>query len=260
MIRANGGFAIAPLMFRRRRLLWAIPVSLLMIGAVTLSSRYVFDAQRDGLERGLQFYDMAGIAHFSGDRSALPVEILDVDKCYSPFFWDTLGEERCNGAFKQLPPSITEQWLLAVLGSPVSYLRHRVNHFNSATFFIVPPIQQCVEVPEMHDCGTGGEWRDLLIKNAYFWPCVWLVIGLALLTASNLGAAASSLTLSGLLYGFAYLFVGVASDFRYFYWTEISVQIALVLALSRGVSLRAPLYAGALVALVGYAARIAYLV
>jgi hypothetical protein len=39
---------------------------------------------------------------------------------------------------------------------------------------------------------------------------------------------AETLVVSALLYGFAYLIVGVASGFRYFYWSELALQVALV--------------------------------
>ena len=38
----------------------------------------------------------------------------------------------------------------------------------------------------------------------------------------------------GTLYGMGYLIVGVASGFRYFYWTELAVQISLLWQLAHG--------------------------
>lgn len=247
-LRANAGFAIGPLLLKGRKRLWTPVIGVAMVGLVALSSAMV---QRTGVERGLQLYDMAGIDHFT-DGKRFPRD------CYTPFFWDTLATGRCSNRF-QRSESLTAEWLTTIARHPVAYAMHRIAHFNRSIFFVVPPAQQCVEAPEMHDCPVSAR-SDFLTKNALFWPCIWLAVGIALLLVPNVGTLATGLVWSGLAYGLSYAIVGVASDFRYFLWTEIAVQLALVLALLKGASIRWPLIAAGAVAAVGYAARFAYLI
>ena len=245
-LRANAGFAIGPLLLKGRKRLWTPVIGVAMIGLVALSSATV---QRTGVERGLPLYDLTGIDHFR-DGARFP------EGCYTPFFWDTLGTPRCGNAF-QRGENLTVEWLTSVAKHPIAYAQHRIAHFNRSTFFIVPPAQQCVEAPDMHECPVAAR-SDFVTKNALFWPCVWLAIGFALLLVPGIGTLASGLVWSGLAYGLSYAIVGVASDFRYFLWTEIAVQLALVLALSRRASIRWPIAAGAAIAGIGYLARLAY--
>ena len=247
-LRANAGFAIGPLLLAGRKRLWTPFLGVAMIGLVALSSATV---QRTGVERGLPLYDLAGIDHFS-EGGSFP------ERCYTPLFWDTLGTPRCGNAFQQIDRNITAEWLMTIAKHPIAYAQHRIAHFNRSLFFIVPPAQQCVEAAEMHDCPVSIR-GDFLTKNAFFWPCVWLAVGFALLLGPNIGPLATGLIWSGLAYGLSYAVVGVASDFRYFLWTEISVQLAAVLALVRGASIRWPLIAAGAVAALGYLARLAYL-
>ena len=64
-------------------------------------------------------------------------------------------------------------------------------------------------------------------RNPLFWPVTWLLIGSSMLF-TRLEPVARALVLSGLLYGFSYLVFGVAAGFRYFYWTELAIQLAMV--------------------------------
>jgi hypothetical protein len=241
-LRANAGFALGPLLFKR---IWLAAVfGVLMLGLVALSSRAV---ERTGVERGLQLFDLAGIDHFEGGNR-FP------EGCYTSMLWDTLSTGRCGHAF-QRSGNVTGEWISAIVRHPVAYAEHRIAHFNRATFFLVPPAQQCVEAPELHDCPVSAR-SDFITKNALFWPCLWLAVGIALLFMPGLGGIASALSWSALVYGFSYAVVGVASDFRYFLWSEIAVQMALVLAWRDGVRLRTPALVGAAVVVLGYAARV----
>ena len=268
LVRLNGGFALPPLLISlfapRTKLLPAIFVSAALAAGFLLISTYVnqriFGGRKTGVERTLQIHDMAGIAYFSGDPTVLPVPITNLRHCYTPLFWDTLGDARCQFAFKRLPERITDDWLRSIGRHPIAYAQHRLAQFNREIFFLVPAMQQCVDAPERHACNMSpkGFIADAITKNALLWPITWLVFGLFLM-ASKPEPMARAMCLSGLLYGGAYLFVGVAADFRYFYWTELAVQAATVLHLGFGGSLRwRPLArVTAIVWVTGYAARYA---
>ncbi len=234
LTRMNGVFAAPALLFLVLRRRWSLPkivlssmiLSLALIPLAQWINHEIFHAERTGVEKSLQLFDLAGIAYFSGDSTVLPVSIPNIEKCYTPLFWDTLVTDRCDKAFQKINRGIGHEWFLGIAEHPFAYIEHRLTHFNRTIFFLVPPAQQCVDAPEMHDCPRSFI-SDTIAKNGLLWPVAWLTLGTAMLLL-GLGDIARCLCLSGLLYGFAYIVVGVATDFRYFYWTELSIQTALI--------------------------------
>ncbi len=234
LTRPNAVFAFASLLLLALRrklslfksLIYALIISIALIPLTQWINHDLFGAERTGVERSLQIYDLAGIAYFSGDTSVLPVDTPDLSECYTPLYWDTLLASRCDYAYWKLDDSITREWIMGIVTHPLSYLQHRLAHFNYETFFLVPPVQQCVEAPEKHDC-PRSLLSDFISKNGLLWPVAWLTLGIVMLL-SGLGDIPRALTISALMYGFAYLVVGVASNFRYFYWTELAIQTALI--------------------------------
>jgi len=227
LARANAVFAAPPLFIRTRRLIPAalicIALSLALIPVSTFINRSLLGAKPSHVEKSLQLFDIAGI----GDPK--------LARCYSPFEWDTL-ELHCR-AFERSPDDLSEVWLKAIGEHPLAYARHRLSYFNHTIFFLVPPLQECVLIPQdepsCSDPGAHPLLNDAIGRNALVWPVTWLVVGFILLLLP-LEPLARALTLSGMLYGLAYLFVGVATGFRYFYWTELAVQIALRWQLAHG--------------------------
>lgn len=267
---ANGVFALPPLVLMRLKEMKRLPAAgLCLVGAALLIpisgvvNHDVLQAERTGVERSLQLFDLAGIAHFSGDPGILPLGTERAQRCYTPLFWDPLVGPDCVGPLKGLPASLTGAWVHAIARHPIAYATHRIAHFNKTIFFVVPPMQQCVDAPSYHQCDFSrrGLVVDFLTKNALLWPVTWLAIGFMLLFG-ELHPVSRAITMSGLLYGSAYLLVGVAADFRYFYWTELAVQAAIVFQLGQTGRLpRWKLVAGSVAAvwLVGYSARLAML-
>lgn len=239
LCRANGGFALPPLLFERRSrpmgmvatVTASLALSIVAIPAIGFVNSRLLPARETGVVRSVQLFDLAGIVHRGGDPAILPRGAEDAAACYTPLFWDSLTH--CIAPMPQIEPSLTRRWLSAIVRHPLAYAAHRIDHFNRSIFFVVPPMQQCVEAPAHHRCDRSirGRLRDVLEKNALLWPVTWLVAG-SVLFAAPLHRMARALTVSGLLYGYAYLVVGVAADFRYFYWTELAVQLAIVLQLA----------------------------
>jgi hypothetical protein len=266
LCRWNGIFALPPLLLSRvgritplKMLIACVTMALLLVPVVDVVNHRLLQAQRTGVERSLQLFDLAGIAYVLSDQSILPAEGRKAAPCYTPLFWDKLIDKECGYSRDQLPPSLTSRWLLAIAHHPLAYAAHRIAHFNRTTFFVVPSMQQCVDAPALHACdfSVRGKIVDLVTKNAFLWPVTWLVIG-AILLFSNLLPLSRALVQSGMLYGLAYLLVGVASDFRYFYWTELAIQIAIVMQIARTGTLprwKPIAWAVGLVLLIGYTAR-----
>lgn len=226
--RMNAVFAVGPMALRndRHRLRdigLALLLSLALIGASRLINFGLFDAQHSQVEKSLQLFDIAGIEHFSGDRSVEP----QISACYTPFWWDQL-EIGCH-AFSNSKASLTKVWLDAIARHPIAYAQHRLAAFNRNIYFLAEPGQDCAADPKNAFCqgNSAGVLRDALLRNPFLWPVTWLVLGLAFVLTRPV-AFAQTLTVSGLAYGLTYLPFGVAAGFRYFYWTEIAIQIALV--------------------------------
>jgi hypothetical protein len=229
LVRANAVFAMPPLVVRSRRIAPTIALCLVLALLLVPVSRFInlslLGAERSNVEKTLQLFDLAGIQKISGRRDLGP----DIASCYSPFYWDSL-EYGCQ-AFARSRDDLAGTWLGAIVSEPVAYARHRVSHFNHAIFFAVPPLQECIGNAGQYAaaCGSGEATllKDAIVRNAFLWPVTWLVVGTFLLFM-RLEPTARVLTLSGVLYGIAYLIIGVASGFRYFYWTEFAIQVALV--------------------------------
>ena len=273
LVRWNGALAVAPLL-----LFWVRPAAVraapVLLGSAVLALALVpvsglvnhslLRASPTHPEVSLQLFDTAGIAHFSGDRSLLDLS----DGCYTPFFWDPLNSPRCGRLFERWTAGTpTRTWINAIAAHPFSYARHRLDHFNSSTYFLVPPAQRCRSAPEYFDCNQPQATLiagDFVKKNPLYWPCVWLVAGAWLLLRGRAGPAVRALAWSGMIYGLAYLVVGVATDWRYYLWTVFAIAMALALDFASGKDSRRAAKELALfvlpVVIAGYAARLLFLI
>ena len=228
LTRVNAVAAVAPMFFRNdRHRLRDVGLALFVSLALIVVSRVInfglFHAQHSQVEKSLQLFDIAGVEHFSGDRSIEP----QISACYTPFWWDEL-EIRCH-AFSNSKAPLTRVWLSSIVHHPIAYAEHRVAAFNRNVYFLVDPGQDCAADPKNAFCqgGSGGLLRDALLRNPFLWPVTWLVLGLAFVFTRPVPFA-QTLAISALGYGVGYLLIGVAAGFRYFYWTEIAIQIALL--------------------------------
>lgn len=227
--RMNAVFAVGPMVLRndRHRLRdigLALMLSLALIGLSGIINYGLLDAQHSQVEKSLQLFDIAGIEHFSGDRSIEP----QINACYTPFWWDRL-EIGCHAFSSSSREPLTQTWTSAIGRHPIAYAEHRIAAFNRNIYFLVKPGQDCAADPENMYCkgSSGGLLRDALLRNPFLWPVTWLVLGLAFVLTRPVPFA-QTLTISALGYGGAYLLIGVAAGFRYFYWTELAIQIALM--------------------------------
>lgn len=256
LFRTDAIFALPPLIIRSRR--WIVRLALCLVLALALFpvvnfvNRNVLGAVPAHAEKSLQLFDIAGIELISGDSAIKP----DIRKCYTSFWWDSL-EKEC-GALSNNPQSLTATWIAAILAHPGAYLIYRIDHYNQATFFLVQPLQDCRFDPHGTNCRSGdfGFLKDALVRNAFLWPVTWLVVGIFLIFGRR-EPLVERLTWSTMLFATAHLFVGVATEFRYFLWTELALQIALVWQLAmRGIPRWRTLLACVLsVWLIGYGFR-----
>jgi hypothetical protein len=244
--------------------------------------------------QSLQLFDLMGIAVDSGDDRVMgdnPPPLNDIRACYTSYWWDTVSPwGSCPQLRVQLgyttdidttdPASVARTaklWQAAVLAHPAAYLWHRVQFFNSSLYFIVPAYhfrysKSALLAPFGTQQITGRDIRlDYLKSNFLCWPIVWLYLGacaLGLLARCANGSSAASigrlLVISGLLFSGAYSLVGVATDFRYYYWSIMAILVGIILGWREIAAELRSQWAGrlvlgglALIVLVGYVARIA---
>jgi hypothetical protein len=265
LVRGNAPFGMGPLLFyavapagwlRSGRLMaGALLLAVLAIPVTQLANRVLFHAQPRDPVQSLFLFDLAGIAAREHDPHLLEpratLQDRDLAACYTPYWWDSFSPWGPCGALVHRPDTdhatlgegLTEQWARTIAAHPLAYAIHRLRHFNSSLLFAVPlkhirltpeyrtdnPAFPPIEVFSARDIRL-----DLLRKNPFMWPVAWLTWGAVLLAWAGRERPDPSvllarvLAVSALGYSGAYLVIGVATDFRYHYWSEIAVAAATV--------------------------------
>lgn len=271
LVRANAAFASVPLAFALAG--WpgprALPVRAALLVAAMAAAILVggaigrIGAERSGVARVQPLYDLVGIDHYGGDVAIPGVtreELAQVHegRCYTPFYWDPLGDDgRCGWLAQRLLPAASggnlyASWLVAVATHPIAYARHRLGHLNMSERLWTPRGLPSAAPParsEPNDIGlvsptrrampvtTAAAW---LAETPLGWPAVWLVAGLGLLwtaaatAASPARSLAIALGVSALALEASFAVVSIASDLRYHLWSMIAVAIGWVLLASAG--------------------------
>jgi len=277
LVRTNGIFAAVPLFVYLvypalffLRPIYFIVVSLALIAiwipAANLFNHRVLRAWPSYTIHSLKWFDLAGIAYFSADESVFGADRSPtaewVRECYTPVAWDPLyNREICHHELVDYWPQ-TRTWISAIITHPLAYAEHRLAHFNSELFFIVPRNHTDQRVLlKQHLDGSGHRlppepvtWDTItsyLLSNlSVFGFMIGVVIlGLCYRSSrprpSELDDAIGCIAISGVMYTLAYLIVGVATDARYQYWSLIAIFIASIIFLSKreGGSLSRPEWA-----------------
>jgi hypothetical protein len=306
LIRTNAVFALGPLVYiyatRGRQFSFAkIMGCSILVAAIAIplsdwiNHRIIGARPQDPLQ-SLQIFDLMGIAVHAGDNRVWgenAPDLSSMQNCYSAYWWDTLSPwgicpelRRQIGAAPDIdtidPDHIrlrNQLWRSAILHHPLAYAAHRLSHFNASIYFLVPALQ--VRYAKRSDAAlTAGPFTqrdielDYLKRSFLLWPVFWLAVGLCGLVIIRVPtqppetlAVAKSLMLSGLLYSASYLLFGVATEYRYYYWSIMAILLGVILAADEIPKLfidrpwRGGLAATLVLAVVigGYAARVANL-
>jgi hypothetical protein len=269
LVRANAVFAVVPLLVYVFRPQWlrrpwrllaaSIPVALAMVPTASLFNHRVLHAEPLGIIRALQSFDITGIAFYSGDLAVFGPDNSftreEVTRCYAPsgwdslspwgdcrFFWNRLAVSRdLQGVIDNLDAraamsaepnqDLPNLWVAAIVRHPLAYARHRLANFSLQ--MRAPPY---LDLDSEEMAPPYGALYDIMTA-----PALWLAIGVGLLAqlawARSLRRPASTdaalvLVLSGLPYACAYLIIGVATEYRYLFWSLIAIFSALVISLS----------------------------
>lgn len=241
---------------------WSLLVAVLAVPLSSWINHRVIGARPQFPLQSLQLFDLMGIAVFSGDDRVLgdsAPPLAQVRDCYTSYWWDPVSPwgtcpalRRELGYTRSLDTTSADTlaatgrlWRAAIRAHPLAYAAHRAAFFNSSLYFVVPALQfRYSRSAELAPYGsrviTAHDIRlDYFKNNFLFWPVVWLYVGLGalLLLAMALPAASPApmlvgrlLISSGLLFAGAYLLIGVASEFRYYYWTIMAVLLGSLVA------------------------------
>lgn len=215
-------------------------------------------AARSDVDLSLILFDLGGITQRSGKSQFPPMGVRDPVAanrgCYSPSEWDgysnwahqpcRLGFEPFRQAVRAQAASPVKLWLRAAVSHPIAYARHRLDHFNRATWFMVPAGSSDMGWGQSDPNPWGYEVRAnaalaaiqgtgaALAETPFFWPFFWVALAASsLLVAERTGLPVESraIALSALLYGLGYLVFGVATGMRYHLWTMAGAAVAAVL-------------------------------
>ncbi len=268
LVRGNALFGLGPLLLyavapaswlRSGRLIAAaLVIAVLAIPITQLANRVLFHAEARDPVHSLFLFDLAGVAAYDHDPGLMEpratLQASDLAACYTPYWWDPFSPWGSCGALVHRPDTdhatigegLTGQWLRTIASHPLAYAIHRLRHFNSSVLFAVP-LKHIRLTPEYRtdnpafpplEVFSARDIRlDLLRKNPFMWPVTWLAWGAVLLVWAWRERPAPSVLLARVLaasalgYSGAYLVIGVATDFRYHYWSLVAVAAATVAVL-----------------------------
>ena len=150
-------------------------------------------------------------------------------------------------ASKLDPPNLklTEMWLRAIVKHAFYYAEHRIAHFNSELYFIVPRhhatlAPSYISVFQKHESKAQQSLKwlalDYLRYNFLSAPFFSFVLAFTLIglmyTVAKLHPfkeAILALACSSFFYTGGFLLVGVATDARYQFWSLMSAYLAILL-------------------------------
>ena len=301
LVRANALFGLGPLLFyalasprwlrNGRLIVGALVIAVLAIPVTQQVNTLLFHPVSRDPVHSLFLFDLAGIAAQEQDPGLLePRATLtesELRNCYTPYWWDSFSPWGPCGSLVHRPDAdhatigkgLLSQWARTIAQHPIAYAEHRLKHFNSSLWFIVPLAHQRF-APDYRGTPTFKPVQvftpnsirfDLVKRNPLVWPVTWLVWGAALLillareTATPSVLLARALIVSALGYSGAYLVISVATDIRYHYWSMLAVMLATLLVLqllashwrNRSRGLLVSLAAVGVVVAIGLAARLA---
>lgn len=272
-LRLNAVFACLPLMLAalpvaftrtRGRLAGSAIIAATALLATGPAISALVQAEDTKVDLSLIIFDLGGITEHSRANAFPDFGVRDPvaanHRCYDPNEWDSystwatrpcpLGFDRFDALVDEGDINIKAWWLRAIFAHPVAYAKHRLDHFNRETWFLVPenpaftawthsvPNPWGFQVRQRALPALIERFADAAAMSPLGWPIFWISLALgALLVAfsSKCSPAIRALAASAFLYGLSYLLVGVAVGMRYYFWTIIAAALAVLVV---GVELR----------------------
>ena len=246
----------------RRAALIYVPALVAFFILVPLVYYGIIGAKREHPLHQIIVFDLGGITHFTKQNqfplSWAPDETaLITERCYQPsewnFYWNhgpcqfvmrRLVEEKIFGT-----PALADVWWRAVMKHPIAYLQHRAA-FMQTFLFGMNTVMWTMDIENSDRIVFADRpafmrlkaMHDALEATWVFKPGTWLPLCAALAVLgwrrrdTPEGAFVLGVCGSGAVYVATYFFVGVASDFRYSYWTVLAGIAGCVVLLPRTIA------------------------
>ncbi len=253
-------YIVWPLQMRwKRTAILYIPAIAAFFGLVQFIYYGALGATRQHPLQSIMIFDLGGISHFTKENQ-FPVTwnerdtALLLNGCYRPTEWDLYWRlEPCEFVMRKIEkeeklfgtPVITNAWASAIARHPIAYLEHRASFMwnflgNPNLTMWVADIEKPDETvfPERPAFAVLMVVHDVLKPTVFFRVGFWLlaclaIFGLALRRRDTPeGAFSIAVCGSASLYVLTFFSVGVASDFRYGYWTVLASIAGLSALLS----------------------------
>ena len=266
LVRSNSIFAAAPLIlyflnvdiFSRRvwpQIAACILVPVLLLAGAAVFNNQVLQAEAEHPEDSLFLFDIVGVSHRTRTNLApgpwTSEQARRIPDCYGADKWDYVGMGDCQFFTQTLDdreiwgsPVVSHAWLAAIAQHPREYIAHRLAFSNQMMRWLGPiPRNDAFMESEMADPHyehhPGPIFRayqaicSALANTPLFRPYFWLLLAGSIVgvswfaTDSPQRRFASAIAASGFIYLATYIVFGVASDFRYAYWSVIATVAAL---------------------------------
>jgi hypothetical protein len=243
----------------RRTAVLFVPAALAFFAMVQLVYYSALGATRQHPLQSIMIFDLGGISHFAKENQ-YPVDWSEaqnamlLNSCYQPTQWDIYWRlEPCDFVMGKIEreqhlfgtSAIPKAWLQAVLRHPLAYMQHRLDFMwnflagDNLTMWLADvdhPMRQVL--PGRRPFATLVSIHDALKATPVFRVGPWLLACFVLCwfgwRRSDTGEGALMLGVCGsaAVYVLSFLFVGVASDFRYGYWAVLASIVGAVAGIS----------------------------
>ena len=244
-----------------------LPATAVLFALVQVIYYGALGATRQHPLQSIMVFDLGGISHFSKQNQfpvsfSEPETALLLNTCYQPTQWDIYWRiEPCDFVMRKLEreekmfgtSAITQAWALAIGRHPLAYLRHRATFMwnflagSNLTMWVADVERPSETVfPDRAAFGALVFLHDMLKATPLFRAGAWLLLCVLVCGVawrrrqSREGAFAIGVCGSAAVYVLTYFAVGVASDFRYAYWTVLAGIAGGVVAASNPRKAQAP--------------------
>jgi hypothetical protein len=262
MMRFNAIFGLLPLvwllfnkvnMSKWKRIIVVLILFPLCTILLNATFNYGFlNAAKSRVYQSLIIFDLGGVSNYSkkdyfAEKWNDEEKFRVISSCYNSSAWDVYAWGECSFVLKKVQDSgswtdgsLMKKWINAIYQEPGAYLKHRYDNFNHLMWS--PNLilgDRTTENTLGFKYEKTGMFRTLEMMTNFlkdtliFKPGFWLFASLLFLLY-GLSARVCfardvflALNASSFLYLLAYFFVGVASDFRYSYWSILATTASL---------------------------------
>ena len=226
-----------------------VPAAIGLFGLVQLVYYGALGAVRQHPHQSVMVFDLGGISHFT-KQNQFPVTWNQAENelvtagCYHPTEWDLYWRfDPCQFVMKRLEgdklfgtTAISDAWLRTVASHPIAYLQHRAAfmwNFLAGSANLTMWVMNIDDLPNMPFADRPAfvglvEFHNALKQSYLFRVGSWLLLCIAVCAFAwrrrntPSGTFAIGVCGSAAVYVLTFFAVGVASDFRYAYWSVLA--------------------------------------